>query len=328
MFKIGIIGAGGIAQNHEREISKLDDCKITAVCDIREDAAAEMAQRHGAKVFTDYRELLKTDVDIVYILTAPYLHKEMTIAAAQAGKHIFVEKPLALNYEDCVEMMEAVDKAGVKCQVGYVVGYNPAQDTARRTLHEGKIGDLVVVWDKRMNNATILNTAIGTHKEWVTDRNRGGGHLLECMTHEVQWLLSVGGEVDTVYANIQYTNPDPRVTADDNCWAILKFKKGGIGVLGTSWSCPLNSGDKGILGTTGAINIGRESITLGCRNGEDVITEEVPGVADSTLSKQAHFNQCIRENKKPFNSIETAAYNIKVIMAMHESSRTNQVVKV
>lgn len=324
MFKIGIIGAGGIAQHHEEEIAKLDDCKIVAVCDIREDAAREIAQKHRAKVFTDYRDLLSADVDIVYILTPPFLHKEMAIAAAEAGKHIFIEKPLALNYEDCLEIKDAVDRAGVKCQVGYVVGYNPPDDTARRLFKEKKIGNLVFVWDKRMS-AGILNSSLGTHKEWICDKNKGGGHLLECMTHEIQWLLSVGGEVESVYANIQATNRDPRVTADDNCWAILKFKNGGIGVLGTSWSCPINSVEKGILGTEGVVQMSNRKVILANKN--KYIAHEVEAVPDIEMSKQAHFNKCIKENLKPFNSIDEAVYNIKVIMAMHESSLKNEVIR-
>jgi len=144
------------------------------------------------------------------------------------------------------------------------------------------------------------------------------------MTHEVQWMLSIGGEVESVYANIQSANPNPNITADDNCWAILKFKNGGIGVLGTSWSCPINSMEKGILGTAGVIEISGRKVKM-AKNDDEV--QEVETVADTNMSKQAHFNKCIRENLKPFNSIDEAVYNIKVIIAMHKSSLNNEVVK-
>lgn len=326
MLRIGMIGAGSIAHHHESFISQVDDCKITAVCDVRLDAAREMAARHGAAVYENYNDLLETDVDIVYICTPPHLHREMTIAAAEAGKHFFVEKPLALSYEDGVAMKAAVEKAGVKCQVGYVVHYRPAEDTARRVFASGKIGSLVSVWDKRMSNASFLTEAIGTYRDWLTDKNRSGGVLIECMTHEVAWLISIGGEVETVYANLQYSNPDKRITVDDNCWAILNFKKGGIGVLGTSWSNPIGGVDKGIIGVEGAIHVNSDGITLGLRDSEK--KEEVPGQADEELTKQAHFSKCVRENLPVRNSIDEALYNLKVMLAMHKSSETGDVVKV
>jgi len=326
MFKIGVIGAGAIAQHHEEFISDLDDCQITAVCDIREEAAEEMAARHKATVFKDYRDLLNTDVDIVYICTPPYLHKEMTVAAAQAGKHIFVEKPLALSYEDGLEMKRAVDKAGVNCQVGYVIGFRPGDDTARRIYRQGRIGPLVSVWDKRMSDASWLEAALDTHREWLTDKSRSGGVLLECMTHEVGWLLSIGGKVESVYANIQYANPHPRITVDDNCWAILNFAAGGTGVLGTSWSNPIGATEKGILGVDGSIKVVGDNVVLGLHAAKE--KEEIAGQCDEPLTKQAHFNKCVREHLPNRNSIDEALYNLKVMLALHKSSQTRKVVTV
>jgi predicted dehydrogenase len=326
MLKIGIIGAGSIGGHHEKGISELDDCRITAVCDIRLDAAREMAERHGAAVFENYQDLLKTDVDIVYVCTPPYLHKEMAVASAEAGKHIFLEKPMALSYKDCLAIKEAVNRAGVKCQLGYVVGFRPAEDTARRVFKEGRVGSLVSVWDKRLSNASFLTDAIGTYRDWLIDKDRSGGVLIECMTHEVAWLMSIGGEVDSVYANIQYTNPDPRINVDDNCWAMFNFKNGGVGILGTSWSNPIGGAEKGILGVEGAIQIMPNSIVVGSR--KEGSKEEIPGVPDENLSKQGYFNKCIKENLSPRNSIDDALNNMKVMLAMHESSQKNKVVKV
>lgn len=324
MLKIGIIGAGSIAHFHEEHITKIEDCKISAVCDIRLDAAQEMANRHGAEVYRDYQNLLKSDVDAVYICTPPHLHKEMTIAAAEAGKHIFVEKPLTLSYEDALAMKKAVDNAGVKCQVGYVVHYRPSEDTARRLFEDGQIGPLVAVWDLRMSDASFLTDAIGTYRDWLTDKNRSGGVLIECMTHEVAWLLSIGGEVESVYANISYSNPDKRITVDDNSWAMLNFKEGGVGILGTSWSNPLGVMNKGLIGVDGAMGIEGESVVVGARNSDS--RQVIPGEPDEKLSKQAHFAKCIKENLPVRNPIGEAVYNLKIMLAMHESSETGQIV--
>jgi len=326
MLNIGMIGAGLIAEHHEKAIADLDDCRIRAVCDVREEAAEAMAERRGAESFTDYKRLLDEDLEIVYICTPPYLHREMAVAAAEAGKHIFLEKPLALNYEDGLAIKEAVEKAGVKCQLGYVLGFNGAEDTARRLYREGELGELMHVWDRRMSNGTrsIIVEALGTYRDWLNDRERGGGVLIECMTHEVGWLLSVGGEVDSVYARIQ-DSPIPEVEVDDNAWATFNFSSGGVGVLGTSWSDPVGGGGKGIVGSEGALRVQGEEVLFAPQGGEK---EKISGEDSEELAKQAYFNRCVREDLDPRNSVDKALYNLKVMLALHRSSEENRVVEI
>ncbi|MFW6007328.1 MAG: Gfo/Idh/MocA family protein [Bacillota bacterium] len=326
MLKIGIIGAGVIGTYHEGEISKLNDCKITAVCDIRKDAARKIAEKHNAKVYEDYRDLLNTEVDIVYICTPPHLHKEMAVAAAEAGKHIFLEKPMALTYEDGIKIKQAVDKAGVKCQIGYVVGFRPVEDRARRILNEGKVGNLIMAWDFRMSNGSVkvIKEGLDSYRDWLNDKNRGGGVLIECMTHEIAWLISLGGEVDSVYGQV-INSPVEGIKVDDNHGATINFKSGGFGVLGTSWSSPAGFNSKGIVASEGNMKINSDNLILGVQNEE---VKELEGRADIPESKQKYFNECVKNDIKPINSIEEALYNLKVMFAIHAASEKNQVIKV
>jgi predicted dehydrogenase len=128
ILKVGLVGAGVIAQvmhlNHLRELS--DRYEIAAICDISAENAAINAERYGvAKVFTDWNEMLREPIDAVLILTSGS-HAPIAIAAAKAGKHVFVEKPMCFSVEEGMEMKAAAEEAGVTLMVAYPKRYDPA----------------------------------------------------------------------------------------------------------------------------------------------------------------------------------------------------------
>lgn len=114
-LKVGFVGCGGIANNkHLPSLQALGRADLVAFCDIKQEAAEKTAKKYGtedAKVFTDYKELLKLDLDAVYVCTPNRSHKEITVAALEAGKHVMCEKPMAINYEEAKAMLDASKKA-------------------------------------------------------------------------------------------------------------------------------------------------------------------------------------------------------------------------
>ena len=115
-LRIGIIGCGGIANGkHMPALSKLKDVEMVAFCDIVEERAQKAAKEYGAEgaqVFTDYRELLKLDLDVVNVLTPNKSHSPITVDALEAGKHVMCEKPMAINTEEAMKMVEAAKRTG------------------------------------------------------------------------------------------------------------------------------------------------------------------------------------------------------------------------
>ena len=141
---IGVIGVGTFGSLHARLYKQLGICELKAVADVNPKRLDEICPLLQVEGYGDYRELLKRDdVHAVSICTTDELHVAPAIAAASAGKHIFVEKPLALTPQDCDQIIEAAQAAGVKLTVGHILRFDPRYATARKEIQDGKIGQLV-----------------------------------------------------------------------------------------------------------------------------------------------------------------------------------------
>lgn len=136
-MKVGIIGLGGIAGAHTRALRQMPEVKITALCDIDEQALRKHVEELGAPGFHDYHELLEADIDAVFICTPPSVHKDPAVAAAQAGKHIFCEKPIALELADADAMIQAAQEARVKSMVGFACQWAPLTYQLKQIFDSG-----------------------------------------------------------------------------------------------------------------------------------------------------------------------------------------------
>lgn len=328
MLKVGIVGTGDIAiSSHIPKLSATDAVKLVAVADIRKEAADAVAAKHNVKAYYDYRDLLAADVDMIIVCTPPELHVDMGIAAVEAKKHLFIEKPVALDMEGAMRLKEAVDKSGMRCQCGYIIGYWPQSDTLRRVYKSGRLGKLVSLFDARIGAVKLPRQAIGTHRDWITKKARSGGVLVECFTHEIAWMVSVGGKVDSVYARMQVTETDSRIDIDDNHWAILNFAEGGVATFGGSWANPADLYGKSIAGQDAAAIVCDEGVKIKHRFDEH--EEIVPATMDSQVQNMHEdFAARILDGRPNFNNLDDAIYNLKVMLAMHKSSQENAVVKV
>ena len=145
-LRVGLIGTGWIGQHHGRNVMASGRAELTAVCNPDPDKARAFVQRCGsaAAVYRSYEELLQhPGLQAVIIASPNAAHAEQAVAAAAAGKHIYLEKPMAIRLEDCRRIVTAVRKAGVKLDMGYHRRLNPIARFARQLLADGKLGDLV-----------------------------------------------------------------------------------------------------------------------------------------------------------------------------------------
>ena len=152
--RVGLIGTGGMGKAHATAFKNVplvfgnEPARpvLEIVADLDEEALKVWASDFGfARYTTDWREIINDpNVDIVDITTPNHLHAEMAIAAAEAGKHIYCEKPLALTSEDAAKIVEAVEKAGVITIVGFNYFKNPAQAFARQLVEEGELGEITL----------------------------------------------------------------------------------------------------------------------------------------------------------------------------------------
>ena len=126
VLSVGVIGAGGIARSHMNAIKANDNIQLVAVMDVDPDRAGAAAKDFGASTYTDLEPLLANPrVEAVHVCTPHSLHADQVVAAAAAGKHVLVEKPMALTLADCDRMIDACDQAGKILMVGQVMRYYP-----------------------------------------------------------------------------------------------------------------------------------------------------------------------------------------------------------
>ena len=141
-LSIGLIGCGYAAEIHLDALRDLPHAKVVAVADIEESARRAIAQRGGGlPMFDDYRALLdQPGIDVVAILTPPYMHLEMATAAFDAGKHVMLEKPITGNLEEADQLLERAARSSAKVIVGYNLRFHPQLQEAQRCIREGGLG--------------------------------------------------------------------------------------------------------------------------------------------------------------------------------------------
>jgi predicted dehydrogenase len=147
-LRIGVIGCGGQAMGHMRSLVRMREAEnvdVTAVCDIYDKRADQAAQLTGGKIYKDYRRILENkEIDYVLIATPEHWHYQMTVDAAAAGKHIYCEKPMTYSIEQARKVVNKVQAAGVKMQVGVQGMSDDSYETAHNYIKDGTLGKVVL----------------------------------------------------------------------------------------------------------------------------------------------------------------------------------------
>ena len=248
--RIGIIGCGGIAnQKHMPSLAKLADVEMVAFCDIIEEKAKAAAEKFGtadAQVFTDYKELLKLDLDVVHVLTPNKQHSFITVDALEAGKHVMCEKPMAINSVEAKKMLDAAKRTGKKLTIGYQNRFRPECRYLKQCCEAGDLGEIYYA-----RAQAIRRRAVPTWGVFLDAENQGGGPLIDIGTHALDltlWEMDnyepamvVGSTfrklADTENAANAWGSWDPKkFTVEDSAFGFIKMKNGATIVLEASWA--------------------------------------------------------------------------------------------
>jgi len=263
-LRIAVIGCGRIAhKSHSKAIIENSDViECIAACDLIEDKARSFAQLienaglAAPEVSTDHREILKrSDIDAVVIATESGKHYRLTMEALEAGKHVLVEKPMALSTKHMDEMIDLSRRKNLKLGVCFQNRFNPPVQELKKKIDSGAFGRIFYgVIQIRWNRNEDYYKMAPWRGTWEMD----GGVLMNQSTHGIdllQWML--GGEVEEIYGTITNFN-HPYIEAEDFGAAILKFKNGAIGIIeATSTVYPKNLEEKlSIFGEHGTVVIG------------------------------------------------------------------------
>ncbi|PWH19946.1 MAG: sugar dehydrogenase [Ardenticatenia bacterium] len=230
----GVIGTGIFGENHALVYSRLPEAELVAVCDLDAKRARAVAEKYGARTwYTDYEQLLKhPDIQAVSIATPDFAHRDIAVAAAQAGKHILCEKPLATNVQDAQDILEATRRAGVKLMVDYHNRVSPPFVAAKQSVDAGEIGTPAYGYI-RLSNTTWVPMEMLTWGSKSSALWFLGSHTIDIMHYLLQ------DRVRRVYAvDRAGILRGMGVNTKDFHVAIAEFEKGTVVTFENAWILP------------------------------------------------------------------------------------------
>jgi predicted dehydrogenase len=223
MSTLGVLIAGGgrAGGGHARAVARTPEARLIGVVDVDPDRAAIFAETHGGLAFTDYESALaRDDVDLVMVALPNFLHESAAAVACAAGKHVFLEKPMADTLEECDRILAAAQRSGVQLLVAHSQRYFASTVRARQLLQDGSLGEPIFATD-----TWYKPFGLATRAPWFLDRATGGGMWLMNGAHMIDrtcWVLD--SSVASVKAWIG--NPIHGLKADDANLAFLTLHNG------------------------------------------------------------------------------------------------------
>ena len=362
--RIGIIGCGGIANGkHMPSLKKLADVEMVAFCDIIVERAEKAAKEYGvegAKVYTDYHELIaRDDIDVVHVLTPNREHSQITVDALNAGKHVMCEKPMAINSAEAKRMLDAAKATGKKLTIGYQSRFRPDSMYLKKACEAGELGDIYYA-----RAQAVRRRAVPTWGVFLNEYEQGGGPLIDIGTHALDltlWMMdnyepeSVTGSsyrkladtenADTENAANAWGSWDPKkFTVEDSAFGYIKMKNGATIFLEASWALntllaneakTLLCGTKGgadMLGEGGALRINGEKYSKLYTEIPDLKASGAAffeGVSDNPAEVEARmWIDHVKDDSKPLITKPEQAYVVtQILEAIYKSAATGETVK-
>lgn len=232
-LKWGVIGSAGIARRRTipEGITKADNAELTAVYDINTEANAEVAAEHGARACASEAELIGAEVDVVYIATPAFEHFGQIQRAAEAGKHVFCEKPLSLTVEECDQAQEICATQGVQLGTGFMMRFLAQHRAAFKLIQEGRLGVPV------LGRAQLSCWYPPIPGAWRQDPAKGGGgSLMDMGGHCIDLLEMFLGRATSVRCITDHLVQE--YASEDTAVVLLDFESGAKGVVDCLFNVP------------------------------------------------------------------------------------------
>jgi predicted dehydrogenase len=337
-IRVGVIGTGGIANAaHLPGYAQIPDlCEIVALCDIDGEALRKTAEKYpsaAGNTFDDYQKLLEMpDLDAVSVCTPNYAHHGPTVAAFAAGKHVLCEKPIAMNGREAREMVDAAKKAGKILQIGYMSRFQPSNQTLKRFIDAGELGEIYYARAQAMRVRGIPGWGV-----FIDKSKQGGGPLIDIGVHILDLTLWLMGHPKPTYASgVTYqkfgTRPDvvgfmgqwdhKNFTVEDMAAALIRFDNGATVVLESSFVANLKEelNNTTLLGTQGGASAYPLTITQERHRSVFSFEPKIPNANINAYNAEIKsFVECIRDGKEPLVTGEQGMMVARIMDAIYQS---------
>lgn len=323
-IRCGVIGLGWFGEHHVDTFRQLPQADLIAVCTRRPERLHEVAQKYAVpKSYTDYRALLADpDIDVVSIVTHVGEHLDPTLAAIRAGKHVFLEKPMADSVESCDRILAEVKATDKAFMVGHICRFDTVYALAKEEIAAGKLGKILSLHARR----NLAKWITESHLHKISALFGDGVHDLDLM------LWYTGARPKSVYAQTSKTRPN--LAHDDLGWAMFRLDDGAIAVIENAWCLPDNvpfaiDARMEVIGTEGAIYIDTSGshYTLLTRDGmrypQSTYWPKVHDMRRGYLKEELdYFLKCVAAGQKP--NIITPEESRTVVHAVRLAERSAQ----
>ena len=324
--RICMIGAGRVGKNHSRALARVPGGKIVALVDPVAEVLAATGDEFGIEArFASLEEALdKVAFDAVIITTPTFTHRDLALTAAAHGKHVFLEKPMALNLAECDAIIEGTRRAGVVLQIGFMRRFSPEFVAAMQRIEAGEIGRPMMI--------TSLTHGPGLPPAWARDLRSSNGMLAEVNSHDwdsIRWLM--GSNYERVYTEVaNFKGPANGVDTPnfyDNALVNIRFESGGLGMI--NGICPCGYGYDArveIVGEKGILQIGElqgEAIVVCTDRDHGLVTPVIrtwgERFAWGYIYELEHFVNCIRTGVQPRATGEDGRWAVAGVLAATRS---------
>jgi UDP-N-acetylglucosamine 3-dehydrogenase len=326
---VGVIGLGYAGRTHTHAYAQIPGVRVVALAGQEPDRLAELGAQYGIPyLYHDYQDLLaRDDLDAISVCTPNALHAPIAIAASQAGKHVLVEKPMALSLAEADAMIAAARAAERVLMVAHNLRYQPVYEAIKRIVADGLIGRPLAARGVFMHAGP--DEFWGATSDWFwQEQAAGGGALLDMGIHMIdllRWFIDEPVvEVEAMTARLAKPT-----FADDNAFVLLRFAGGAIASMQASWTArPFPDREVVIHGERGHVALGRaqgEPPALHVQDGGPETARKVdialPAVS-ALVNPFVHFLRVVREGIPPLTSGEEGRATLAVTLAAYEAARS------
>lgn len=323
VVKVCMVGAGRVGKLHSGTLRRyMPDGDVVALVDTQEEILHQSADEFEIEQrYSSLEEALnKSEFDAVIITTPTFTHKQIAVLAAENRKHVFLEKPMAMDLEECDAIIQACEKHGALLQLGFMRHFDPDFSLAYERIQAGEIGEPMLV--------KSLTHGPGLPPPWARDLTTSNGNLAEVNSHDLdatRWLMSSNPQ--RIYVEVaNFKGPERGVETEnyyDNMIASLKFESGGLGSI--SGVCPCDYGYDArmeIIGKKGIMIIGdleNNSLTVGIDRDTGLVTPIFRRWPDrfrmAYINEIEHFIDSIRNDTAPIVTGEDGRWAVAGVLA-------------
>ena len=319
-MRFGIIGLGR-GKHGINTLASTEDARLVAVCDLQEDKAKQMAADNGCDWTIEYGDLLdRKDIDVIGIYTSSGTHCDIAVEALNAGKHVYVTKPMDVYTDPCTKAIETADKAGLVLAVDFGRRYNDQFRKMARDIRNGAIGDIVVA-DLRVKWFRTQGYYEGGYPPgWRKSRRTEGGSASNQGVHGIDLFMWLIGKIKDVYGVKRTLNHD--METEDATAAILTLEDGGIASIVTTTCAENPSGDTiEINGTKGTISWSKEAQPYESK--EEYTSKSTGEIGNNIIEDMIlAINKGIAPNVDGYEGRRS----VELIEAIYKSSETGKVI--